>query len=164
MKEEKVKQLLERYWQCETSLEEEQLLRTFFSGDNIPKNLKVYQSLFIHTNQLSEVKASKGLKSKINKPLRIQFYPALKVAASILIVLTIGVGLYTHYQQEKQMEKVFSETYDNPEDAVRQTENVVARVSSILQLIQEQKAHNDILDSLEIELDNYMPNQEIELR
>jgi len=160
MKEEKVKQLLEHYWQCETSLEEEQLLRTFFSGDNIPKNLKVYQSLFIHTNQLSEVKASKGLKSKINKPLRIQFYPVLKMVASILIVLTLGVGSYTHYQQEKQMDRVFSDTYDNPEDAIKQTEKVVEKVSSVLQLVQEQKGKSEILDSLQIESDE-IPNQEI---
>ena len=163
MKEEKIKQLLECYWQCETSLEEEQLLRTFFSGDNIPEDLKIYQSLFRHTNTLSGIKASKELKSKINKPLKIQFYPILKIAASILIVLTIGIGLHTHYQQESQMDRAFSDTYDNPEEAVRQTENVVAKVSSILQLMQEQKRQNEILDSLEIESDN-VSNQEMELQ
>ena len=161
MKEEKVKQLLEHYWQCETSLEEEELLRTFFSGDNVPKDLKHYQSLFRHTNTLSEIKASKELKSEINKPLRLQFYPALKIAASILIVLTIGIGLHTHYQQENQMDRAFSDTFDNPEEAVRQTENVVAKVSSILQLLQEQKMQNEILDSLDIELDN-ISNQDVQ--
>ena len=162
MKEEKVKQLLERYWQCETSLEEEQLLRAFFSGENnnISEDLKIYQPLFRHTIQLSEVKASKELKSKVNKPLRLQFYPILKIAASILIILTIGVGLHTRYQQENQMDRVFSDTYDNPEDAVRQTEIVVEKVSSILQLMQEQEIQNEMFDSLQLESDE-MPNQEI---
>lgn len=34
-----IEQLLERYWECETSLEEENILRTFFSQDNIPGDL-----------------------------------------------------------------------------------------------------------------------------
>ena len=31
-----IEQLLERYWKCETSLEEEQILRTFFRQEEIP--------------------------------------------------------------------------------------------------------------------------------
>ena len=41
-----IEQLLERYWECETSLEEENILRTFFSQDNIPVSLLRYKSLF----------------------------------------------------------------------------------------------------------------------
>ena len=36
-----IKQLLERYWNCETSLEEEDILRTFFSQEDIPSELCV---------------------------------------------------------------------------------------------------------------------------
>ena len=35
-----INQLLERYWKCETSLEEEEILRTFFSQDELPAELK----------------------------------------------------------------------------------------------------------------------------
>ena len=40
-----IKQLLERYWKCETSLEEEEILRTFFSQKDIPvqTSLTVYR-------------------------------------------------------------------------------------------------------------------------
>jgi len=41
-----IEQLLERYWLCETSLEEEQILRAFFAQSEIPANLMQYQSLF----------------------------------------------------------------------------------------------------------------------
>ena len=41
-----IKQLLERYWRCETSLEEEEILRTFFSQKDVPGELASYKSLF----------------------------------------------------------------------------------------------------------------------
>ena len=40
-----IKQLLERYWNCETSLEEEDILRTFFSQEDIPSELESYKAL-----------------------------------------------------------------------------------------------------------------------
>ena len=43
-----INQLLERYWKCETSLEEEDILRAFFSQDNIPAELERYKPLFVY--------------------------------------------------------------------------------------------------------------------
>ena len=41
-----IEQLLERYWQGMTTLEEERILRAFFSQDDIPVSLLPYRSLF----------------------------------------------------------------------------------------------------------------------
>lgn len=41
-----INQLLNRYWEGETSLEEEDILRAFFSQDNIPTELMRYKPLF----------------------------------------------------------------------------------------------------------------------
>lgn len=41
-----IDQLLERYWRCETTLEEEDILRVFFSQDNVPVELSRYKALF----------------------------------------------------------------------------------------------------------------------
>jgi hypothetical protein len=150
MKEEEINQLLERYWQCETSIEEERELHSLFSEDLIPEKLKIYQPLFMHIDKLSEVKASAQLKSGINKPVQIQFYPVLKIAASVLIVIALGVGFHTHYQQQKFMDKVFSDTYTDPEEAVKETHNVMARVSSVLQLVQDEQKDSEITDSLQM--------------
>ena len=55
-----ISQLLDRYWQGETTLEEEQILRSFFSQLCIPEELQKYRSLFIyeqtekHTNTLGD--------------------------------------------------------------------------------------------------------------
>ena len=43
-----IEQLLERYWKCETSLEEEEILRTFFSQKDVPASLLPYKDLFTY--------------------------------------------------------------------------------------------------------------------
>lgn len=47
-----IEQLIERYWQCETTLQEEAILRAFFSQPDIPESLRQYQALF--TNELQK--------------------------------------------------------------------------------------------------------------
>ena len=41
-----IEQLLERYWQCETSLEEESILQTFFAQKEVPTEFLKYKGLF----------------------------------------------------------------------------------------------------------------------
>lgn len=43
-----IEQLLERYWNCETSLEEEQILRSFFHQKEIPAHLLRYKAMFAY--------------------------------------------------------------------------------------------------------------------
>jgi hypothetical protein len=131
MEQATIKQLLERYWQCETSVEEEQELRAFFSGQEIPEELKQYQALFVWENKQKRITADKStIFAQPKKTVRIGFYPLLKIAASILIVMTFSISIYTYYQQEKMMDVLFSETTS---DAVEPTPNqgvVVAKAYS----------------------------------
>lgn len=41
-----IEQLLERYWECETTLREESILRNFFAQDDVPAHLLPYKSVF----------------------------------------------------------------------------------------------------------------------
>ena len=49
-----IEQLLERYWRCETSLQEEEILRLFFSQEEVPTNLVPYKDLFIYEQEQNE--------------------------------------------------------------------------------------------------------------
>lgn len=51
-----IEQLLERYWDCETSPEEEAILRTFFSQSDVPVHLLKYKSLFTYAKKEAEAK------------------------------------------------------------------------------------------------------------
>ena len=145
---EQIKQLLDKYWTCETSSEEEKVLKAFFSADNVPKELEKYRPLFFWKVAQLQLKAHRKLPAGHKKPAFIQFYPFLKIAAFILLLITLGIGFYTHYQQEKYMDKVFSETYSDPEDALRETKNIIGRVSSVLNLAKDRQLEIQKTDSL----------------
>lgn len=42
-----IEQLMERYWNAETSMEEESILRSFFSQENIPAEMEQWRPLFV---------------------------------------------------------------------------------------------------------------------
>jgi hypothetical protein len=140
---------LEKYWAGDTSLEEESALRTFFSEKPIPAELRKYQPLFLWKTKQLQIKGNMAIKNEFKKPLNIQWYSLLKIAASVLLVLTLGIGFYTHYQQEKYMDRIFSETYSNPEDALQKTKNVIGKISSVLNLAKDKQAESQEIDSLE---------------
>ena len=46
-----IEQLLDRYWACETSEEEERILKAFFSQKDVPAALARYKALFVYENE-----------------------------------------------------------------------------------------------------------------
>ena len=93
-----IEQLLERYWQCETTLQEEAILRTFFSQPDIPEALRKYQALFASESQkeepLGEDFDARMLDLIGEAPktitLKDRLMPLFKAAAIVAIVLTLG--------------------------------------------------------------------------
>ena len=148
MTTEQINELLEKYWAGDTSLEEESALKTFFSEGNIPEELRKYQPLFLWKNSQLQIEGSSALKKELKKPLSVQWYSFLRIAASVLLVLTLGIGFYTHYQQEKYMDRIFSETYSNPEDALQETKNVIQKISSVLNLAKDKQTEAQEIDSV----------------
>jgi len=149
MTEEKIKQLLEKYWAGDTSMEEELALKTFFSVDSVSEELKKYQPLFLWKKKQLQLQSNKALKEGFNKSSGIQLYSLLKIAAVVLLAFTLGIGFYTHYQQKKYMDRIFTETYSNPEDALRETKNVIRKISSVLNLAKDKQIEMQAADSLE---------------
>lgn len=94
-----IKQLLERYWQCETTLQEEEILHSFFSQPDIPEELRRYQSLFTCEQEeplgedfdarILEMIGEEEPKAKI-VTLTSRLMPLFKAAAIVAIILTLG--------------------------------------------------------------------------
>ena len=145
MTTEYIKQLLDKYWAGDTSIEEERALKTFFSGGAVPEDLKKYVPLFLWKAKQLQLKSSRTPKLPVN----IQWYSLLKTVASVLLILTMGIGFYTHYQQEKEMDRIFSETYSNPEDALKETKIVIGKISSALNMAKDEHPAIQKTDSAE---------------
>ncbi len=99
-----IEQLLERYWRCETSLQEEEILRAFFAQEDVPAGLLPYKDLFTFGQTEKEtVVLGDDFDQKIlgmiaeDEPvkartitMRQRFMPFFKAAAVVAIVLTLG--------------------------------------------------------------------------
>ena len=97
-----IEQLLERYFQCETTLKEEEILRTFFSQEDVPVWLMKYQTLFSYEAQREEplgddfdkrmltiIEQEEPVKARV-LTMTQQLKPLFKAAAIVAIVLTIA--------------------------------------------------------------------------
>lgn len=97
-----IEQLLERYWQCETSLEEEACLRAFFNGNDVPEHLLRYKDLFVYQQLLQEVHLGEDFDVRVlaeveapvvkakRMTLAIRLMPLFKAAAVVAVVLSLG--------------------------------------------------------------------------
>lgn len=97
-----IEQLLERYFQCETTLKEEEILRTFFSQEDVPVWLVKYQTLFTYEAQdgqqlddhfderiLQMIEQEEPVKARV-LTITQRLMPLFKAAAMVAIILTLG--------------------------------------------------------------------------
>ena len=95
-----IEQLLERYWQGETTLQEEAILRAFFCQPVIPDHLRRYQPLFglekeeplgddFDARILGMIEEEDKPKAKV-VTLTSRLMPLFKAAAIVAIILTLG--------------------------------------------------------------------------
>ncbi len=97
-----IEQLLERYFQCETTLKEEEILRSFFSQEDVPVWLLKYQTLFTYEASKEEalgddfderilamIEQTQPVKARVIS-ITQQLKPLFKAAAIVAIVLTLG--------------------------------------------------------------------------
>lgn len=99
---EHIEQLLERYWRCETSCEEEEELRSFFQGENVSAHLLRYKDLFVYQQIQRKISLSEDFDQKVlaeigtpivkarHMTLLSRFTPLLKAAAVVTVVLSLS--------------------------------------------------------------------------
>lgn len=98
-----IEQLMERYWNCETTLEEEQILRTFFAQVEIPVHLLKYKSLFTYQRMQHQAeclgddfdeKVLAAIHAPVVKAERLtlmsRFSGLFKAAAAVAILCLLG--------------------------------------------------------------------------
>ena len=97
-----IEQLLERYWACETSMEEEQILRAFFRQKEVPAHLLPYKSLFAYEDAAADLHLGEDFDERIlaqverpsvkarRLPMRRRMMPLFKAAAVVAVMLSLG--------------------------------------------------------------------------
>lgn len=110
-----IEQLLERYFNCETSLEEERILRTFFSQKDVPVALLPYRDLFVYEQSgMEEAHLNSDFDERMlalieEEPQHVKartismqsrLRPLYKAAAVVGIILSLGLAAQMPYQRE----------------------------------------------------------------
>lgn len=142
-----IEQLLERYWQCETSTEEESILRAFFSQKDVPAALLKYRPLF--ACQQEDVKEQKlgddfdaKILSMIEEPAPVKartvtmwtrLTPLFKAAAVVAIIITLGNAAQFSMKDDSADDEIdyaaYKDTYKDPSVAYNKVENALQLVS-----------------------------------
>jgi hypothetical protein len=133
----KIKILLEKYWNCETTLEEESLLQEYFSGTDMPEDLKEYKPLFQYYKSQRAVKVTEGFEERViseiesneKKGKRRYLNIYYKVAAAVILILFF---VTIHQQFIKVREKatvLVQDTFEDPEKALEETKKALLLVS-----------------------------------
>lgn len=138
-----INQLLERYWRCETSIEEEDILKAFFSQKDVPVELLRYKDLF--TYELSETKQdvlgedfdakilamteeSTPVKAKVISMTQ-RLRPLVKAAAAVAIILTLGNALQVPFANDNNGNAI---SYYDDYDSIKQGTSMAMGDSAVV--------------------------------
>lgn len=124
-----IEQLLERYWECQTTLEEEAILRTFFRQEDVPASLLPYRQLFLEEDEMANEHVSKDFADRmlrmvgeeapiqVCKARRLTFMrrlrPFYRAAGLIAILLTIGNAAHQSFTDEDEAVPQVAENIDS---------------------------------------------------
>lgn len=120
----KIEQLLDKYFEGQTSIAEEKDLKNYFSQPNVAQHLKHYQSVFGYFSKSKELQFEKTIPLPSKKRSSVVW---LSVAASVVIM--IGVGTFAYFNSEKPVVSGKFGTYDNPELALKETKKALDLIS-----------------------------------
>lgn len=116
-----IEQLLERYWECQTTLEEEAILRNFFRQADVPASLLHYRQLFNEEDKMADEHLSedfadkmlrmvgeestqphsRGVKARRLTVVR-RMRPFYRAAGLVAILLTIGNAAHQSFIDEEE--------------------------------------------------------------
>ncbi|QSS97228.1 hypothetical protein [Psychroflexus sp. ALD_RP9] len=120
----RIRLLIAKYENAETSLQEEQELYNYFlENEAIPEDLKVYQHIFLGFNQLKNQNLEQELNQVEMTDKSNSKYVWYKIAAALIIALITSVFIFNSNQLSTQEER-------EARKALAQTVAILKAVSS----------------------------------
>ena len=99
----KIEQLLEKYLNAETSLQEEATLKNYFSSGNVASHLQAYESMFSYFVISKEETSTKPIQLNAKRTN----WKWLSVAASVVLLFSVYMG--NEYRKEQQVKAQYAE-------------------------------------------------------
>ena len=145
MDSEKIDELLRKYWDCQTSLEEEEILQAYFRKGPVPDQLKETAALFRYfeagkaknlTGNAFEREVLKKIQSPAHRRMTALAFNSMRIAAGIL-VLFVAIWL-VRIEVRKSSPVDVTDTYDDPKMAFEETKKALMMISKSFSTAEEQ--------------------------
>ena len=128
MESDKLNLLLKKYFQGETSIDEENELKNYFSSPDVAQHLEQYKPMFgFFTSAKKQQFQHDILLLPANRENKLSV-AWLSIAASVVVLLGLGTYTYMNYDNADQSKNLG--TYDDPEVAFRETQKALALLSN----------------------------------
>ncbi len=137
--------LLKKYWDCETTLEEEKQLREYFGGNNIPDQWKDTAALFRYFEEtkkksLNDLAFEGQVIHKIHAPKKSKVvrlvYNTMRIAAGLAVVL--AATWFIRNEVRETTPQAVVDTYDDPKLAFEETKKALLMISKSFGTAEEQ--------------------------
>jgi hypothetical protein len=119
----RIENLLEKYFEAETSIVEEKELKEYFASADVAQHLEQYKPIFGYAVQAKQEQFTATIPLNTIKRKRVVW---LSIAASVAVLLGVGLFTFNNYYQPKSGDYG---TYDDPEVAFRETQKALAMIS-----------------------------------
>lgn len=118
MDSKQIKQLLERYWQCETTLQEEEQLRDYFCSEEVTEEFQHYKEFFMYQQEEKNISLGKEFDERIlaqieapvvkacRQTWKVRLMPLFKAAAVVAFVASLGSLVQYSFDGEETLPKV----------------------------------------------------------
>lgn len=159
MDSEKIDELLDKYWKCETSLEEEEQLQSYFLGASIPDHQKETAALFRYfreqkkkslTDASFDGSVLKKIRTLKSGTVRTLVFNSMRIAAGI-VVLILAVWL-VRLEVRKSSPQETTDTYQDPKIAFEETKKALIMISKSFGTAEEEAKKIDLFNEAQREI------------
>jgi hypothetical protein len=157
MDSKRIEQLLEKYWNAETSLEEEQELHRLFQGRDVPENLKETAALFRYFAEERSRSLNENFDADVTKKIRqrqgtktvsmTNWFQMARVAAGVAVVVA-AIYLIGH-EVRKSSPNEITDTESDPKLAFEQTKKALMMISKNFHKAQSEASKINLLNEAE---------------
>jgi hypothetical protein len=153
MDSKKIDELLKRYWNAESSLEEENELRQYFKSKQIPDHLKEAAALFLYFDSNKKKTISDvSFDAEVMNPGKVRslVINAMRIAAGVA-VLVLAIWFVREEVREDQPQAIV-DTYEDPKMAFEETKKALLMISKSFGTAEEQAKKINLFNEAQEEI------------
>lgn len=149
--------LLQKYWDCETSLEEEERLREYFRTHDIPEHFKEATLLFGYFDRQRQQAVPgqfengvlKKIKSPKGKTVNL-WQTSWRIAAGVAVL--VAAVFFVRQEIRSNNEIAMEDTFDTPEQALEETKKALLMISKGFGKAEQQAKKINVLNEAQDKL------------